>query len=92
MRAVSFVTRLYSFVLTAIILLIVGILVGALVYEYRHPCLRYSTQHIFVPESTTYIATDGGIPIGDTTSNGGVAVPVTTPAHYEDQVVCEERK
>jgi hypothetical protein len=70
----------------AIVLVIVGMtagIVGIVVYEYRHPCLRYSTHRVFVPELTTYIVID---------AEKGLMMPQTTPAHDEDETVCEERK
>jgi hypothetical protein len=38
-------------------------------YEHRHPCLRYSTHRVFIPELTTYTRIDGG------NGNGGVTFP-----------------
>jgi hypothetical protein len=53
------------------------------IYEYRHPCLRYSLRRVFVPELTTYIDINGGSSNG---ANRGTSVPTTTPAHYEDEM------
>jgi hypothetical protein len=63
-------------------ILAIGSLIGAAaLYQHRHPCLRYSTHRIFVAELTTYIVV-----------NGGMSIPTTAPAHYEDETVCEKRK
>jgi hypothetical protein len=71
-------------------LLAIAAVVAALVYyEHRHPCLRYSTRRVFVPELTIYTEINGGTA---NAANGGMSIPVTTPAHYEDDLVCEERK
>ena len=63
-----------------------GVIAVTAVYEHRHPCLRYSTRRVFVPELTTYIDINGG------RFDGGVSIPMTTPAHYEDETICEERR
>lgn len=75
--------------LVAFTLIIGGLIAAAVIYEYRHPCLRYSTHKVFVPGLTTYIEVNGG---SSNAANGGISVPTTTPAHYEDEMVCEERK
>ena len=79
-------------VLGGTLLAIGGIIGSAVFYEHRHPCLRLSSHRVFLEEYTVYVAMDGGVAIGATTSKGGMSVPITTPAHYEDQTVCEERK
>ena len=58
-----------------------GLIAAMAIYEHRHPCLRYSTRRVFVPEFTIYI-----------TMADGLRIPMTTPEHYEDETVCEERK
>jgi hypothetical protein len=54
------------------------------VYEYRHPCIRDSTHRAFVEELTTYTSIDP--------EHGLMMVPNATPAHYEEETVCEARK
>jgi hypothetical protein len=71
-------------VLLATILMSGGLIGAAAFYERRHPCLRYSTRRVFVPELTTYVEINGGT---SNVSNGGVSVPGTMPAHYEDEKV-----
>jgi hypothetical protein len=82
--------RFEARVLGAMLLVIVGTI--AVIYELRHPCFRYSSHRVFVEEFTTYIATDASVPIGGVTAAGRVSVPITTPPHFEDEMVCEERK
>ena len=72
--------------LAAMVLIVGGLIAATAIFEHRHPCLRYSTHRVFVPEFTTFTDINGG-PL-----NGGVSIPVTWPAHYEDEMVCEERK
>jgi hypothetical protein len=76
-------------VLLAMILVLGGLIGAAAFYERRHPCLRYSTRRVLVPELTTYVEINGG---NSNVSNGGVSIPRTTPAHYEDEMVCENRR
>ena len=73
----SFETRAFGWMILAIS----GLITALAVYEHRHPCLRYATHRVLVPEFTTYIA-----------MANGVMIPLTTPEHFEDEVVCEERK
>jgi hypothetical protein len=76
-------------VLVAMVLAFGGLIAAAAFYEHRHPCLRYSTHRVFVEELTTYMEVNGG---SSNAVNGGTLIPTTTPAHYEDEMVCEERK
>jgi hypothetical protein len=90
---VSLETKAFGWLAAGLIAVSLGLVAVAVVYEQKHPCLRYATHQVFVPELTTYISLDGGIPIGGgMTSKGGMTVPVTTPAHYEEETVCEERR
>ena len=79
----SFEARAYVAIIAAMLAAMVVPIAGFMVYEHRHPCLRYSTHRVFVEELTTYISID---------TERGIMVPMTTPAHYEDETVCEERK
>jgi hypothetical protein len=76
-------------VLLATFLVVGGLVATAAVYEYRHPCLRYSAHRVFVPEMTTFMDVNGG---NSNAAKGGVSMPMTTPAHYEAETVCEDRK
>ncbi len=76
----SFETRAFLVMIGIICVLPV---VCVAVYEYRHPCLKYSTHRVFVEELTTFTGID---------AEHGFMIPVTTPAHYEEEVVCEARK
>ena len=89
----SLEAQAFGWLAAGLIAVSLGLVAAAVVHEQKHPCLRYATHQIFVPELTTYISLDGGIPIGGgMTSKGGLAVPVTTPAYYEEETVCEERQ
>lgn len=81
-----------AMITTTIICVVLGLAGWGIWYEIHHPCLKYSSRRVYVEETTTYIATDGGIPMGPMTSKGGISVPITTPAHYETIQICEERK
>jgi hypothetical protein len=76
-------------VLVAMALVIGGLIATLALYEHRHPCLRYSTHRVLVAELTTYVEVNGG---SANAIHGGVSIPTTTPAHYEDEMVCEMRK
>jgi len=76
-------------VLLATFFMVGGLVAAAAVYEYRHPCLRYSAHRVFVPELTTFMDVNGG---NSNAANGGVSIPMTTPAHYEDEKICDERR
>ncbi len=75
--------------LTAMILLVAGMIGAVAIYEHRHPCLRYITRRVLVPEMTTITEVNGG---SANAANGGMSIPVTTPEHYETEVVCAERR
>ncbi len=88
--AVGLIERnLAKFVLIATILMVCGIIGAAVIYEHRHPCLRYDTRRVLVPALTTYTDINGGYA---NAAQGGFAMPVTTPEHYEEETVCEERR
>jgi hypothetical protein len=67
----------------AMLLVMTGWIVAIAVYEHRHPCLRYSVHRVLVPELTTYMTLD---------AERGLMMPMTTPEHFEEETVCEERR
>jgi hypothetical protein len=75
--------------LIAMVFMVGGIIGAAVLYELRHPCLKYVTRRVLVPEMTTYTDYNGG---NANLGNGGFSVPTITPEHYEEEVVCEERR
>ena len=75
--------------LIAMVSLLGGIIGAAAIYEHRHPCLSYVTRTILVPELTTFTDFNGGTA---NAASGGFSIPMTTPEHYETEVVCAERR
>jgi hypothetical protein len=47
------VVRFEARVLGAMLLAVGGLVAAAMIYEFRHPCLRYSSHRVFVEEFTT---------------------------------------
>jgi len=75
--------------LITMVFMVGGIIGAAVLYELRHPCLKYATRRVLVPEMTTYTEINGGF---GNAAEGGFSIPVTTPEHYEEEAVCEERR
>jgi hypothetical protein len=77
----------------AVVVFVLTSFFGLMFYEaWKHPCIASHMERHWVEETTTYITVDGSSPMGPVTSNGGVSIPFTTPAHWETIEVCDRRK
>ncbi|HTA42650.1 MAG TPA: hypothetical protein VK789_09395 [Bryobacteraceae bacterium] len=79
------------FVLVAVTL---SLAIWGIIWLAKHPCTRSVTHRVWVDQITTYVDTGGGMmnADGEFIPGTGIKVPFTTPAHFEDQTICMERR